>query len=561
MVSLLSNPFRRALILIWAFFIIKSTFYCFLFPLWEGFDEFAHYGFVQYIAVQRGLPEPDARLSRDVEESLALSPLPWTLRDWLPPHVTHDGYWQLAPTERDFRGNQLRNIPNSLRQQSGVGYLYEGKQPPLYYWILSMVFGSLSSLRLIDAVFILRLVSIMIASIVVPVTFVTAEYVFHNKTRALQVTALVAALPGLYIDIARVGNDSLAIPLFSLFVYACVRTTDEPRHISWAAFFLALGLLTKAYFVTAIPVFVLLFIWTAYSQPRRAFTLPAIFSIALLGGIPGWWYYRVLQNPQSGFWIDTAASQSTGILNTFRQIPSVDWRNALHSISGSHIWVGGWSFLQVRTWMYQVFEGMLFLAVLGSLLALFGYSADLLTKIRRAHLVLLGGIYGCFLAGMGYHVLVNSLNAHISTSPGWYLYAAILPEALLISIGLLLLTPTRWRAIVLPVSTGCFALLELYTVHFQLIPYYTGFIAHGPSGAVHSFYLSQLRDGGLATMFARLCTNKPEYLSMAGMACLWLSFVLATVGIIAVTSWAANESKRDPSGVQLERLFALEPGK
>jgi hypothetical protein len=37
-----------------------------------------------------------------------------------------------------------------------------------------------------------------------------------------------------------------------------------------------------------------------------------------------------------------------------------------------------------------------------------------------------------------------------------------------------------------------------------------------------------------------LCTNKPEYLSAGAMAGIWLSFVLATGGIVGVSAAAAR---------------------
>ena len=37
-------------------------------------------------------------------------------------------------------------------------------------------------------------------------------------------------------------------------------------------------------------------------------------------------------------------------------IGQVQWLRVLDSAAMTHIWIGGWSFLLVRSWMYRVFE-------------------------------------------------------------------------------------------------------------------------------------------------------------------------------------------------------------
>src|SRR5262249_26893712 len=158
---------QAGLATIWLIFVVKGAFYCFLFPLWEGYDEFAHFAFIQHIAVHHQLPEPEARVSQHVQESLALAPLPWTLRQWGPRYTTHDEYWRLDDAERQRRETGLRAITLSSQDAGGTDFLYEGKQPPLYYWTLFPLFLFLRRLSLLNAVFALRLVSVVFASTVV----------------------------------------------------------------------------------------------------------------------------------------------------------------------------------------------------------------------------------------------------------------------------------------------------------------------------------------------------------------------------------------------------------
>src|SRR5262249_7049055 len=87
---------RFALIAVWTVFLCKGLFYAVLTPIWEGYDEWAHFAYVQHVAVHHELPVPDTRISLELERSLELVPLSWELRDFLPPpHVTHDLFWKL----------------------------------------------------------------------------------------------------------------------------------------------------------------------------------------------------------------------------------------------------------------------------------------------------------------------------------------------------------------------------------------------------------------------------------------------------------------------------------
>lgn len=72
------TPARRRFLLslgvIWACFLIRALFYCAAIPLWEGFDEYAHFDYVRHIALKRSLPNRDTRISPEVAESLQLAP-------------------------------------------------------------------------------------------------------------------------------------------------------------------------------------------------------------------------------------------------------------------------------------------------------------------------------------------------------------------------------------------------------------------------------------------------------------------------------------------------------
>ena len=58
-------PTRYYLAAIWLVFVLRGVFYCNLIPLWEGFDEWGHYAFVEHLRLHAGaLPRTTDRRYR-----------------------------------------------------------------------------------------------------------------------------------------------------------------------------------------------------------------------------------------------------------------------------------------------------------------------------------------------------------------------------------------------------------------------------------------------------------------------------------------------------------------
>src|SRR5205807_8491451 len=111
-------------------------------------------------------------------------------------------------------------------------------------------------LSLPTRVWLLRLLSLLAASVLVPTSFLVARAVFGDDFGALGVTAVIAAMPGLMMTVCHVGNDSLAVALGGLFLLSLFRWKQEPgsmrRAIVLGVVF-GLALLTKAYFLALVP--------------------------------------------------------------------------------------------------------------------------------------------------------------------------------------------------------------------------------------------------------------------------------------------------------------------
>jgi hypothetical protein len=507
----------RWLLLIWFCFLARAFFYCAALPLWEGYDEWSHFAVVQRMVFRgEALVSRNSQIPRDVAASLELAPVPWECRQLPPPSATHDDFWRLPPAERARRQAGFRAIPSVWAFQDSTGNLtaYEGLQGPLAGWLMSPVLYAVRGAHLSTQVLLLRWYSIALLSLVIPLTFFTARSVFGHDGPALGCAATVAAMPGFLIGIARVSNESAAVPLFTLLIWLSLGPLTRARVIALGAV-LGLGLLAKAYFLTAIPPVALVLLWKC-RRPRVLLVPLVAFAIA------GWWYVRNLltTGTLSGMWESVVAPDAT-FGTKLHQALRVPWLGTVDSILFSHLWLGAWSTLTVRSWMYHLFYVLIVLAAVG-----------LAWRVRSAPMLILAAFYVSFWLGQLYHAALLSTVWGMATSLGCYLYAAVAAEVPLCAAGLRALSPRGARRFVVPAGVALFALLDLYTIHMVALPYYTGLIAHRPNGPVAAFHPTA---AGIQEGVTRLAAFKSPLLAPPVFGALWVFYVAATLGLVALS--------------------------
>ncbi len=555
---------RRWLTVVWACALARLLFYAAMLPLWEGYDEWSHFSVIRAVAAGQLLPPRDAPVPADVAASLRSVPVPWELRYLPPPSQTEDAYWRsgASPTPAF--------LPPAPRLTA-----YESLQAPLYYWLMAPVLRALAGCSLATQVLALRFAAVLIASLTIPLIFLLALDIFADSRLALGCAAVVTVMPGFAFDVARVSNDSLAVPLYTAFLLLALgqtivfrglptwlvgqtiafrglptrlvgqtiafrglptrlvgqtiafrglptwvrrwRTTknDGPPHWLLAGIVLGLGLLTKAYFLAALVAV----LWI----PRAA----------LVGvAISGWWYVRNLFTTGTLTGLsESVLLRHTGPAALLHNAFTLPWRTALDSILLSHIYFGGWSSLTVRSWMYHVFYAVILAAAVACVSAL----------RSSPRLLRLAVLYAAFWLGQLYNVVLIYSSKGVPTSMGWYLYAVIGAEIVLAVAGLRRILGLWAPAL----AAALFALLDLYATHFVAIPYYTGFIRHRPTGALEALHLSALRP---ALMFTRLAAFKAPLVSPALVVVLWALYLAATLGTVAACVRFARHAKAAASG-------------
>ncbi|MGO9259967.1 MAG: hypothetical protein ACLQU1_27190 [Bryobacteraceae bacterium] len=498
----------RWLLAVWACFLVRLLFYSSMLPLWEGYDEWAHFAVVRAGAFEGViLPARDRAVPRDVEASLQLAPVPWEMRYLPPPSVSQDDFWTLPAEARRERQAAFRAMPPEWGRETGSGGLkaYEALQPPLYYWLMAPVLRLAGGRGLAWQVMALRWIGSLIASLAVPLVFRLGQIVFADERVALASAAVVALMPGMALDVARVSNDCLAVVLFTLLTVLAVQM---PRREWLLGIVLGLGLLTKAYFLTAVPALALIL----GRRSWRPFTAAA--------AVAGWWYVRNLATTGTLTGLsESVMLRDTGVWGVLRRAPAMPWRTAADAILFSHLYFGGWSSLTVRSWMYHVFYAAALLAAIG-----------LVRLWRERPIRALAAIYAAFWLGEFYNALLEWLSKGLPGSMGWYLYAVAGAEVVLCVAGIAAIAPKRMRGWAAPMGALLFALFDLYTVHAVEIPYYTGMIRHKLNGATGTLHLVDFRAVGWSRAFERLTAFQavPE----AALMALWAAYLAATVLIV-----------------------------
>ncbi len=272
---------------------MAAALYCCALPLWEGWDEPFHYGYVECLAAWDQFPIlGKTTIPADDRQSLTFTPLPRFLSDSVPGSVPFEKWTHMDDSSKRRLRAQLYTIPSSARLQSSASPNYEAQQTPLAYFLLAPLDSALATASIPTRVIALRLLGAFCA--VVWIYLGLSQWLdtlgLHG---AFRLAALFCAMISqmLWASIAHVGNDWLAIALTVWFLALVARiANDAPQNVVPLAVVFSLGLITKAYFLAFTPVFVAFIIrgWARASVPWKT----AATALSLPFVIAGPWYLR-----------------------------------------------------------------------------------------------------------------------------------------------------------------------------------------------------------------------------------------------------------------------------
>jgi hypothetical protein len=520
----LPAKFTASLLLLYG--LLNAALYSSLLPLWEGFDEEFHYGYAQYLGVHRRFPVlGHTGLSEEINKSIALLPMSHVMIENL--HLkgvrTFDQYFSLPDLMRRQLHDEARRVPLGSASQESDRYSqnYEVHQAPAGYLLLALPERLLARLPLPYRVWMLRLLaSIACVILVHHGAFALAAEAGLSKALSAILVFLVFSSQMFWATIAHIGNDWLAVSLAVWLIAWALRCGRQPsmRSSLWLAIVLALGLLTKAYFLVFVPLYLIAAIgWHKNGRlPSRGLAL----SLGVPALLAGPWYVRnlIVSGNLSGRLEESSGVSVGGVVESLASIP---WVKSIPFMARGAFWMGNSSFtdFSIRT-MDMV------LVLLG--IALFLYCRTIpLRRFAEATLwspVLLFCAAMVYVTGSSYRFTKGLATA---ASP-WYLQAVMVSLLCMAMLGCQRSGDIgRWLA---AASVALWGYILAATYVAKLIPMYGGF-AEGRSTlrGIARWYLT---DWSRAADILSTTALVPAVWLVSLLAILLVSLVAAVVTLL-----------------------------
>ena len=460
---------RRSLLFVYLLALLLMGFgYLAILPVFEGFDETAHYSSLCQIADTGTIPlYGKSYLDQQVVDYQG----PVAYGSGMPPfdrNMVYSKFFAHPELVEQYRQTYRQPLPRSPYRMSRVPN-WQAQHPPLYYLLLAPLVSALDRVSFVTHFFLLRLISFLLA--MAGVVFGLLAFRKPNlppeaNPATIGFVLYPVILPMFFPEFTRIGNDSLCLFFVGLMTYLLSLWLKDERNtkISLAiGIVLGMGLLTKAFFlpITAgLVAFLLIRLWLdkqgVAMRPLRGWNLLQIIWPALLIG-GGWYVYNLMAYGElTGSDEAIHLAHYGGLIAGLKENFSL--YGLVYGVAGlmvSYSWAG--------TWSLTLMPALLHLPLLS--LAAWVIGAFLLQLKRRSLTdpvwlpVWAFGFFGCGLLG---HVVLNlALTGHGYTA-GWYLHILMPWIAPALGIGAIsLLQHRRSRLILIGVL--------FYAVLFQMI--------------------------------------------------------------------------------------------
>lgn len=451
-------------------------------PLWEGFDEPVHYGYVESVSLAQRLPVlRQTTVSQEIRDSLQMTPLSRLLSASVPGSISFEGWTALGDAEKRRRMNALFHIPAAARREPSNFLNYEAQQAPLAYMLYAPFDRMLGGLALPSRILVLRLGGTIISCFILYFALMRLLYLLNvHGPLQLAVLACVFETEMIWAAIAHVGNDAFAIPVTAWFLASLAWTVKEPtsRNVLLLSSVFALGLVSKAYFLSFVPVFGALLIWLLLHRTVRwtAITVGVLIVLTLSGP----WYGRnlALYGSLSGTQQSVAG---VGWREAFAAIPHIDWLQSNAEFARWSLWTGNWSFLS-----FSRFTLALEIWLLRAALIVYLVFWRCIQKME----IWLWAACGCFALSLIYQTCVTwaSSQGVSRFAEPWYAQGVIVCIWALCFTGLARWSKGgRWIAAALVLVSSWIAAATYFA---KLLPYYGGGLNRSNFGVLWHWWTS-----------------------------------------------------------------------
>jgi hypothetical protein len=506
---------------IFAFAIVNALLFSALLPLWEGFDEAFHYGYVEELWQSRRLPVLGRTpLPYEVAASFQLAPVSSVARRAMPEAIPYDEWFSLPDAKRERRRHELERLTADQRSSSHGNY--EAHQPPLAYLLLApldwSMDWSIAKLPFTARVLALRLFCGVSAVVLL---FFGASAL----CRVLEVPErfAAAALFGVfcsemfYASTAHVANDWLAIGVSAFFLAGLAGFVRAPgrRTALTTAAWLAAGLLTKAYFLVFAAVALAVAIMVVWQRRGQfAAILPAAALVVLVAGP---WYARNLVVYGS---VGASPEQldGIGIRQALAAVPRIDWPATAGYLARASLWTGNNWF---NSYSRATLNLLLVLLALG--LVACGWRRRAAKSAERAIFAAMTLFLGA-VAYEGCAMVADRPDQMVAGPSPWYTQVLLAPLVALAFLGFA--NSKRAGRILAAATTTLWAWILVATWMLKLFPMYAG----GGSGAMRAKDVWNWWVRGAAAHAQVLSTTA---LAPAG----WLYAALVVALALTIAAW------------------------
>lgn len=457
------TPLVRACVLLLAGWLALGIAHISLLPPWEGFDETAHYSYLQQLVHTGRVPRRShAFLSRDVEQYAASAPIAY---DTVPLHTTYESFFRSDPGAIERARRLVHEPPAAARRyEASRLWNWQSQHPPLYYLTLVPVYLATADASWSRHLWWLRLTSYAMAWAALALAALTCAVAASKggdgaarwRWGLLGVSVWPAFFPGWFPEMARVGNDALLALVVGLVWLTVVRRrapADDGPSVVLLGLLLGAGCLTKAFF----PPIAAVVAGYLYARERAtpSGSRPLARTVALLAVTAGgalWWYldsWPRYANLLTG-------RQAGGLIEGLEKNFSPWALGRVHAaMLASFTWPGSWS-LARPPYVFYVPLVLLLVLVAGAYLARLRRRGRLDPEWLSLYLVL------PLLAMLSYVAVVQIARTGTGRVPGGY-YVHFLAAPLGYGLGQAL--STLWSR---PPARRALAVLIIYALGFSV---------------------------------------------------------------------------------------------
>jgi len=336
---------KKLPILLIILFVVQGIIYSGMYPLWDPWDEPAHFAYIQHIVEAKTLPIFEDYLSNEIVFTFDKTPMVviW-LKDKDCCNVTADvkyyyssEYWNTFNLEEAKKNRDLITSQTLESRTTSEPFIanYEAGQPPLGYLAQVPVYLLFYDQDILTRVFALRIFSILITAAAAVVAYKTISLLFDDRFIRLGSLMFIVFNPMFLSTSSRVSNEAITILLFSIFLFLMVlylKGKTNTLHVVLIGVVLGLGLLTKATFMPAVvlvPVFIFLrYIQNNTHKPRISILQP-LKNLGLIFGITipmvSWWYYERFATGNPTGWINLPSITFDQFIQGIFQVPWIEF--------------------------------------------------------------------------------------------------------------------------------------------------------------------------------------------------------------------------------------------